>query len=812
MQPAGAHATIGAMQAPRPFMRLPIHVVNGAVVALGIALIQGVVALAGGPLAALSAGTGSICASLADLPVAPGRTWRRVGMAAIVAWASQLVIAALRQSGVTMGFTVMALSFCAAMALSWGLRAAQLSFIPVLALVFTLAAPPPPDVRTLLVHSAWTAVGGALYFAWAVLTARVLQPRYRTLALANALAALAALLRSRAALHAAAIEPDTPAVAPPLQEWIRSQVALDERLQAARDLLFPAAGRPEAGPAIAVLLQAVEMRDTLLAGELDLELLGHDAAATVLRRRLRARSMAVADVVESMAQALREHGLRAAGGRVSALVDDEAPVPAAAGDGPEATPGAREGRAAAAATGAGPAAATGADAVPPGGAADSALPTFAVDDPRHALAAALNDRARHMTEALARMQAALRGEATAQPLAHAELKVFISAEGWPLQALKAQLSPDSPIFRHAVRLSVALGTAYFVGLVLPWASHPHWLVLSVAVVMRGNLEQTLARRDDRVLGTMIGCLLVLALGHFARPWVATTAFLVAVGIAHSYATARYIVTCAAASVMALMQAHLAQPVAGFGAIERIGDTVLGATLAWGFSYLWPWWERRGVARLVDRVLRSLCTLSEEVLRLPEPGRPDTTLRLARREVYEAVGAIAATAQRTGAEPAAVQVPMYALAEMLTRCHVLMAQLLAVRLLLARRRAQLDPAEAAAALDAARTGLQRALRPSPVAAQTAAASDRASAPSDAARTSAPADAGRTTAPPDAGGAGVPGDASGRGAVPSEDVDHIPVPVALPDSAVFPWLQRRLALAQRAARRVGLAAQALRVAAR
>jgi uncharacterized membrane protein YccC len=753
------------MQAPRFLMRLPIHVVNGAAVATGIALIQGVVALAGGPLAALSAGTGSICASLADLPVAPERTWRRVGMAAVVAWASQLVIAALRESGVTMGFTVMALSFCAAMALSWGLRAAQLSFIPVLALVFTLAAPPPPDVRTLLVHSAWTAVGGALYFGWAVLTSRLLEPRYRTLALANALAALAGLLRSRAALHAAAIEPDTPAGRPPLQEWIGSQVALDERLQAARDLLFPAAGRPEAGPAIAVLLQAVEMRDTLLAGELDLELLGHDAAATVLRRRLRARSMAVADVVEAMAQALREHGLHAAGGRVPALVEeDEEPASAVAtalGNAP------------------------GTDAAQRGGQAAGALPAFALDDPRHALAGALSDRARHMTEALARMQAALRGEATVQPLAVSELKVFISAEGWPLQALQAQLSPDSPIFRHAVRLSVALGTAYFVGLALPWASHPHWLVLSVAVVMRGNLEQTLARRDDRVLGTMIGCLLVLALGHFARPWVATTAFLVAVGIAHSYATARYIVTCAAASVMALMQAHLAQPVAGFGAIERIGDTMLGATLAWGFSYLWPWWERRGVTRLVDRVLRSLSTLSEEVLRLPDPGRPDTKLRLARREVYEAVGAIASAAQRTGAEPAGVQVPMYALAEMLTRCHVLMAQLLAVRLLLARRRTQLDPAQAAAALDAARAGVQEMLRPRP----------------------AGEDAGADTP-----GAHPPQDGSNGDAVQTEDVDHIPVPAALPDSAVLPWLQRRLALAQRAARRVGLAAQALRIAAR
>jgi hypothetical protein len=52
----------------------------------------------------------------------------------------------------------------------------------------------------------------------------------------------------------------------------------------------------------------------------------------------------------------------------------------------------------------------------------------------------------------------------------------------------------------------------------------------------------------------------------------------------------------------------------------------------------------------------------------------------------------------------------------------------------------------------------------------------------------------------------------GTVPSEDVDHTAVPAALPDSAVLPWLRRRLQLATRAARRVGLAAQALNAAAR
>jgi uncharacterized membrane protein YccC len=794
------------MQTPRLAMRLPAHVLNGLCVALGIALIQIALTLLDGKLVALAAATGGICASLADLPLAPGRTWRRVGMGALVGWASGLLVMLLRESGVAMGLTIIFLSFCSTMALAWGLRAGPLSFIPILALIFTLASPAPPDMAALWVHAGWSAAGGLIYFGWAVLGSRVLQPRYRTLALAAALEALATLLRSRAALLSGADAHDGK---PPLEDWIGGQVALDDRLQAARDLLFPAAGQPQAGAAIAVLLQAVEMRDALLAGELDIELLGHDAPATQLRERLRLHGARVADAVDAMAQALRDYGMKVPAAAASPFAETDLETGAAVA--PAAAAAASIALSAASAATTAPSASVDADvaardAAPVGAAAAQAVariaagvgpaadparlartaatearaatparvPLFASTDPRYPLAVAFYGRARQMVAVLARMQAALRGESTPLPLAPAELQVFVSPEGWPLDALRAQLNVDSPIFRHAVRLSVALGCAYFIGLALPWASHPHWLVLSVAVVLRGNLEQTLSRRNDRVLGTMIGCFLVLLLAQVGWPWLSTLAFLAGVGIGHSFTTRRYLVTAAAASVMALMQAHMAAPQAhSFGVAERLADTVMGAALAWGFSYVWPWWERRGIERLTARVLKSLRVLTTEVMRLPDPAQSELKLRLARREVYEAVGAIASAAQRTAAEPERVQVPMYALAEMLTRCHVLMAQLVSVRLLLARRGAQLGNDEARRTLAAACADLHAAL------------DDRADA--------APANPAR------------------HGPVHGEDVDHTAVPATLADGAVLPWLHRRLHLATRAAQRVGLAAQALRVAA-
>ena len=117
------------------------------------------------------------------------------------------------------------------------------------------------------------------------------------------------------------------------------------------------------------------------------------------------------------------------------------------------------------------------------------------------------------------------------------------------------------MLRHALRAAIALSCAYFVGKALPWASHPAWLILSVAVVMRGNLEQTLSRRDARVAGTVLGCLVVLGLSQLGTAWVSAATFIVAVGVAHSFVTTRYLVTATGATVMALCRRTWPAPAA-----------------------------------------------------------------------------------------------------------------------------------------------------------------------------------------------------------------------------------------------------------
>lgn len=689
--------------------RLPAYAVNGISVAIGIGVIHLLFGALAGPAAAQLASSGAVCTSLADLPGTVARTWRRVLAAAALGAASTLTVALLEAHVMALGFGVMAIAFVAMMAMAWGPRAGPVSFAPILALVFAMAAP--PATQAPLTPVLWNLLGALAYVAWSVALTALLQRRFRRLALVDALHAAATLLHSRSnVLQAARADGGAAAT---MGIWIAGEAALAERLQVARDLLFAAPDAPASRREVAILLRVIDLRDVLLASRLDLDLLGDDATAVLMLDRVGSGLRAIAATLEQIAAGLRDDLPAASSAAIEAVLrqpfDDISMAPA---------------------------------------------------DPRARVLPALADRLRHLAADVAAIQALAQGKEESLPLSRAQLQRFVGPEAWPLAALRAQLSIASPVLRHAVRMSLALGTAYFAALVLPWASHPHWLVLSVAVVLRGNLEQTLTRRNARVLGTLFGCLLVLLLARSNAPAFLELVFLSSVGIAHSFVNVRYWVTATAATIMALLQSHLADPTAGLAIAERLADTVLGAALGWSFSYVLPSWERYGVPQTIARALAALDEYAKRVLAAESGSAVEQ--RLARRNAYDALAAVAAAVQRSAVEPRHARLPIDEMTTLIDHAQRLMAHLSSIRLTLARRAAQLRGPAVAATLESARGALSDGL-------------------------ARPVGPGATD--PDQ-------DARWIDALPEEP----------PSDDPLPWLLRRLQLSLHDARRVGAAAAA------
>ncbi len=644
----------------RPWRLLPAYAISGIEAALGIGCIQALATLAVGSHVAHFVVSGAVCASIADLPNVATRTVHRVGAAVVLSAAAALVVDLLRSHPLGLGLAVALVSAAAMMTLAWGARAGAVSFTPILSMIFSMAVPPtghPVEV------AAWSACGSLAYLGWALLAGAACQRRYRSLVLAAALRAAAELFRSRAAVLGAVRSAAD--AAGPLRSWVSGESVLADRLQAARDLLFPAPESPRWCRQVAILLRVIDLRDLLLASRLDAHLLGDDATGRAILERITGAMGAIAERLDRAADHVR---------------DDTMP-----GDASE-PPLDLEAR-------------------------FRALPV-AADDPRLRLVPSIRGRMRQIGLVANRIGRLLQGHEEALPLTRAQLQLFVAPEGWPTRALRPHGRRDSLVLRHAIRMGLALGAAYYLALALPWGSHPYWLVLSVAVVLRGSLGETLARRNARVFGTVLGCLVVVALSHVPSEGIQGGVFLVAVGTAHTFATQRYWLTATAASVMALLQSHLVDPAGGYAIAERVADTFLGALLAWCFSYVLPSWERRRVPEAIARALRDLKDYAAHSLGAATLDPVEE--RMARRRAYDSLAALAAALQRSAVEPRGVRLPAGEIAALLDYGERFMAHLSAVRLTRARLRnedalsAQVDRAlQAADAALAARLDLRQA---------------------------------------------------------------------------------------------------------
>jgi uncharacterized membrane protein YccC len=454
-----------------------------------------------------------------------------------------------------------------------------------------------------------------------------------------------------------------------LLKLIRQQAGIADVFQSARDLLYSQVDHPQAQRPIETLIHTVNLRDVVLACQLDLDRLPlHDASPAV---------------IAALAAQLQEQGLRL---RAMALA-------------------LRQGRPWVSAR-----------KIHPSPATEPATPNLG--DP---ILNSLGRRSRHMNALMDQIGQTL-ADAPHTPRLETDgnsrqaqvLLTLVSPTRWTLTPLRAQLHMQSPVLRYALRATLAVACADALAHVLPWSSHPYWILMTVAVVMRGNLEQTLARRDARIQGTLIGCVLastLLFITGGSLTWL-LLALTVALSLAHGYVMINYRITSAAGAVLALVQGHLFTPhphPALFDALERLGDTLIGAALAWGFSYVLPSWERQQLPRLVARLQQALGHYAHHVLRWHEDHEHSTRRSHARREVYDVLWLLTQSLQRMSKEPEHARQWAPPLETVLIHSHRLISLLAGVKGLLTMQHPSLLTTSTQVALRQAEDQIKAVLR-------------------------------------------------------------------------------------------------------
>jgi len=642
-------------------------VLNGLSVGVGLACLTAIVGALAGMPAAITAASGASTASVADTVCAPQAKWQQMLPAVLSTLLVAALVALSHPSLLWLTVVVLLTTFTSIFWMAWGKRGGPQTFVMILTLVFQMAAfsQQPMSLAQAGQHLLWVGLGAAGMAAWSALSIRVLARRYRTLALADSLQALAKMMRSQAQWTQSHQPGQANGQREALLTLIAQQAGIADVFQSARDLLYSQAEAPGCTPLtrrqIEGLIHIVNLRDVVQACQLDLDRLPDQAETAQVVARVAGQLMALADRLDNMALCWRTN--RRWPPMASPSQDMAWP------DSPDAFP----------------------------------------------VLASLGRRCRHM-QALVALIAQSHDEAH-QPAHQAAqdtiLRTLVSPTQWTWGPLKAQLRLQSPVLRYAMRATLAMACADALAHVLPWTSHPHWLLMTVAVVMRGNLEQTLARRDARVQGTLVGCLIASALlssaGHTAWLFLALA---IALSLAHGFVLINYRVTAAAGAVLALVQGHLFNPTdhpALLDAAERLGDTLIGAALAWAFSYVLPSWERQQLPRLAQRLMQAQAHYTHHALRWHLAHPRSSRRSLARREVYDVLWLLSQSLQRMAKEPRRTQGWATALESLLVHSNRLISQLSAIKGLLTVRHQELDEAIVAPALQKAEAQIRASLQ-------------------------------------------------------------------------------------------------------
>jgi len=241
-----------------------------------------------------------------------------------------------------------------------------------------------------------------------------------------------------------------------------------------------------------------------------------------------------------------------------------------------------------------------------------------------------------------------------------------------LARVAANLSLQSAVCRHAIRLAVAVAVAEFVSRKLE-APRAYWLPMTTVLVLKPEFTVTFTRGLLRIAGTVAGLLLATEMFHFLPTGKAVEIALIAafVFLLRWVGPANYGIFGVAVSALVVLMIAFTGVSPKDVILLRGINTVAGGLLALAAYAAWPTWERTQAAILIARLLEAyrayFSAVLDEVTRTDDgssPHRMDKTRLAARLARSNAVASV----DRMRAEPGTRAQEVALLAAMLASSH------------------------------------------------------------------------------------------------------------------------------------------------
>ncbi|WP_409307178.1 YccS family putative transporter [Pectobacterium sp. B1J-3] len=224
--------------------------------------------------------------------------------------------------------------------------------------------------------------------------------------------------------------------------------------------------------------------------------------------------------------------------------------------------------------------------------------------------------------------------------------------------ISRHLTPQSALFRHAIRMSALLCSGYAF-IQVTGMQHGYWILLTSLFVCQPNYNATRRRLALRIIGTLTGILLGLPILYFVPSLEGQLTLIVISGVLFfAFRNVQYAHATMFITLLVLLCFNLLGE--GFEvAVPRVIDTLLGCAIAWAaVSFIWPDWRFRGLPAVIKKTLNANCRYLDAIMVQYHQGKDNSlTYRIARRDAHNCDAEFASVVSNMSSEPHAIRSKM-----------------------------------------------------------------------------------------------------------------------------------------------------------
>jgi len=270
-------------------------------------------------------------------------------------------------------------------------------------------------------------------------------------------------------------------------------------------------------------------------------------------------------------------------------------------------------------------------------------------------------------------------EASKVSLKRQDASQFLTLHEYRFDTILQNLSLDSTLFRHSLRLSIAMLFAYSLGIFLE-IQNTYWILLTIIVIMRPSYGLTQERSKDRIIGTIIGAIFAVGIVLLTQNKI-LYAVLALVSLVFAFALIQQNYKSAAALItISIVFAYSFINPKFLEVIEfRVIDTIIGAVIAVVANYtLLPSWEVFNLKQVLIKALeanKAYLLATQDLYQ--DPSSNTLAYNLARKEAFLAISQLNAAFQRLSQDPESKQKEFQLIYEMVTLHQTLISATAAI---------------------------------------------------------------------------------------------------------------------------------------